>query len=80
MPYAKQVRKRVEKLITRAKKDTVFNRRCVSRKLPREGVDLLFKKISPANIERMGGYTRIIRIGYRKGDGSERCLLEIINV
>ncbi|MBN2407966.1 MAG: 50S ribosomal protein L17 [Elusimicrobia bacterium] len=80
VPLAKEVRKKVEKMITYSKKDTVSSRRYVSRNLPRKAVDKLFGSIGPANKEREGGYTRILRVGPRKGDGSERCILEIINV
>jgi large subunit ribosomal protein L17 len=79
VPRAKKVRSHVEKLITRAKKDTVANRRYVAAGLPKETVNKLFEIIGPANKDRPGGYTRILRIGNRKGDGSKRCMLEIID-
>jgi large subunit ribosomal protein L17 len=81
VPTAKLVKKSIEKMITRAKKDTVVNRRYIAGKLPKDGVGRLFEVIGPANIERNGGYTRLLRIeDNRKGDGSQMCLLEIINV
>lgn len=79
VPRAKKVRSYAEKLITRAKKDTVANRRYVAGKLPKESVKRLFEVIGPANRERNGGYTRILRTENRKGDGSKRCILEIID-
>ena len=77
---AKQLRKKVERLISKARKDTVAGRRHAARFLPAEGVDKLFSSIGPANRERPGGYTRIIRTGKRQGDSREMCILEIIDV
>lgn len=77
---AKKIRTKAERLIDRAKKDDVANRRYAARKLSAQGVDRLFKVIGPANINRKGGYTRILRLGSRKGDGREMCILEIIDV
>lgn len=78
---AKQVKKKVEKLITRAKKDSIANRRYVAKLLPKDGVQTLFRNIGPKNVNRPGGYTRLLRNGvFRKGDGSELCILEIIDV
>ncbi|MFC2061976.1 50S ribosomal protein L17 [Elusimicrobiota bacterium] len=80
VPLAKEVKKKTEKFITRAKKDNAANRRHVAKYLPAEAVEKLFTQIGPANKGKKGGYTRLLRIGPRKGDGCERCLLEIINV
>ncbi len=79
VPRAKKVRSNLEKIISRAKKDTVVNRRYAAARLPGKSVKKLFEVIGPANKNRPGGYTRILRIGNRKGDGSKRCLLEIID-
>ncbi len=81
VPVAKNVRRKVEKLITRSRIDNVLNRRYIAKVLPEDGVNKLFNVIGPANKDRNGGYTRIIRMdGNRKGDGTEMCLIEIINV
>jgi len=77
---AKKVRKKVEKLITKARKDSVSGRRYAEKRLPDEGVKKLFEVIGPANKERPGGYTRILRTRKRQGDAREMCILEIINV
>ncbi|NLB35320.1 MAG: 50S ribosomal protein L17 [Elusimicrobia bacterium] len=77
---AKELRKGVERLITRAKKDTLANRRYVAKKIPAKGVKKLFEEIGPANRERNGGYTRILRLEPRQGDAREMCILEIIDV
>jgi len=81
VPMAKNVKKEVEKLITRARKNSVINKRHVSKVLPKDGVNRLFDVIGPANAQRNGGYTRLMRLDKkRKGDGSELCVLEIIDV
>lgn len=81
VPTAKLVKIKVEKLITRAKKDNIVNRRYIARVLPNESVNKLLGVIGPANISRNGGYTRLLRMeSNRKGDGSQMCVLEIIDV
>ena len=77
---AKEIKKRVERLISRARKDTVSRRRYAAKYLPKDGVKILFSRIGPANADRNGGYTRLIRTGTRKGDGRQQCILEIIDV
>lgn len=78
--YAKGVARKAERLITKAKKDTVRNRRYVAKQLPPDGVKKLFEQIGPVNINKKGGYTRRHRLYSRKGDGREMCVLEIIDV
>lgn len=81
VPAARLVKRKVEKLITRAKKDNVANRRYIARILPNESVIKLLGVIGPANISRNGGYTRLLRVdSNRKGDGSRMCILQIIDV
>ena len=81
VPAARLVKRKVEKLITRAKKDNVVNRRRIARFLPDDGVDRLLSVIGPANISKCGGYTRMLRLDSpQKGDGTQKCILEIINV
>ena len=74
------VRRSAEKLITRAKLDTVHNRRIVSSRLFDEGiVAKLFTNIAPRMKDRPGGYTRVIKLGQRPGDASEIVILELVD-
>ena len=74
------VRRSAEKLITRAKDDTVHNRRIVSSRLYDEGVVAkLFTNIALRMKERPGGYTRILKLGERPGDASEIVILELVD-
>jgi large subunit ribosomal protein L17 len=77
---ALEVRRTAEKMITRAKEDTVHNRRIVSGRLYDEGiVAKLFTNIAPRMKDRNGGYTRIIKLGERKGDAAEVVILELVD-
>jgi large subunit ribosomal protein L17 len=77
---ALEVRRTAEKMITRAKLDTVHNRRIVSGRLYDEGiVAKLFTNIAPRMKDRDGGYTRIIKLGERKGDAAEVVILELVD-
>jgi large subunit ribosomal protein L17 len=77
---ALEVRRFAEKLITRAKVDSVHNRRVVSSRLYDEGVVAkLFTDIGPRMKDRNGGYTRILKLGPRYGDASEIVLLELVD-
>jgi large subunit ribosomal protein L17 len=74
------IRRSAEKLITRAKVDSVHNRRIVSSRLFDEGiVAKLFTNIALRMKERPGGYTRIIKLGKRAGDASEVVILELVD-
>jgi large subunit ribosomal protein L17 len=74
------VRRSAEKLITRAKEDSVHNRRIVSSRLYDEGmVAKLFTNIAVRMKERHGGYTRVLKLGERYGDGSEMVILELVD-
>jgi large subunit ribosomal protein L17 len=74
------VRRSAEKLITRAKVDSVHNRRLASARLYDEGiVAKLFTDIGPRMKERPGGYTRIIKLGERLGDAAEMVILELVD-
>ncbi|AXE38159.1 50S ribosomal protein L17 [Acidipropionibacterium virtanenii] len=76
---AKRVQPLAEKLINRAKKDTVANRREVNKKILDKGVVYtLFAEIAPRMEGREGGYTRITRIGNRKGDNAPMAVIEIV--
>lgn len=77
---AQAVRRTAERIITRAKEDTVHNRRIVSGRLYDEGiVAKVFTDIGPRMKERNGGYTRIIKLGERKGDAAEMVILELVD-
>jgi large subunit ribosomal protein L17 len=79
-PKALEIRRSAEKLITRAKVDSVHNRRIVSSRLFDEGiVAKLFTDIAPRMKERKGGYTRILKLGLREGDVAETVLLELVD-
>ncbi len=66
-------------MITRAKTDTVANRREIAKDIYDEDVvSKLFKDIAPMFKERKGGYTRILKTGYRQGDAAEMVILELV--
>ena len=76
---AKAARRQVERVITLAKRDTLHARRQAAAYLfePR-AVKKLFDSLGPRFADRAGGYTRIVRLGPRKGDGAERAILELL--
>ena len=77
---ALEVRRTAEKMITRAKIDSVHNRRIVSGRLYDEGiVNKLFVDIAPRMKERNGGYTRILKLGERQGDAAQMVILELVD-
>ena len=77
---ALEIRRSAEKLITRAKIDSVHNRRIVSSRLFDEGiVAKLFTDIAVRMKERPGGYTRILKLGERLGDAAEMVVLELVD-
>ena len=77
---ALEIRRSAEKMITRAKVDSVHNRRIVSARLYDEGiVAKLFTDIAPRMKERNGGYTRILKLGERKGDAAQMVILELVD-
>ena len=76
---AKELRPRIERLITKAKKQTLVSRRSVRRVLYTEAATKkLFETIAPRYKERAGGYTRLLKIGSRLGDGAQRTRLEFL--
>ena len=76
---AKAVRPYVEKLITRAKENTVHNKREAARRIQdRKVLVKLFDDIGPRFKERNGGYTRIMRLGFRPGDAAEVAIIELV--
>jgi large subunit ribosomal protein L17 len=77
---ALEVRRTAEKMITRAKEDSVHNRRIVSGRLYDEGiVAKLFTDIAPRMKDRNGGYTRILKLGERRGDAAQIVILELVD-
>ncbi len=77
---ALEIRRTAEKMITRAKEDSVHNRRLIARRLYDGGVIAkLFTDIAPRMKERNGGYTRIIKLGARAGDAAEMVILELVD-
>ena len=80
LPKAKELRSFIEPLITIGKEDTVANRRYVFSKLrSEEAVAKLFTEISVNAKERKGGYTRIIKAGFRAGDKADMAFIEIVD-
>ena len=80
LPKAKELRRIVEPLITRAKVDTVANRRLVfSRLRDRVGVGKLFTDLGPRFRMRPGGYIRIVKCGYRVGDKAPMAYVELVD-
>ena len=76
---AKAARSYSEKLITAAKKNTVHARRIVFKKLQnKKVVKILFDEIAPLYTNRNGGYTRVIKLGRRSGDGANMAVLELV--
>jgi len=77
---AKIIKAYAEPLITRAKKGTLHDRRQVEKKIKdRKIIKKLFSEVAPLYKERNGGYTRIIKYKFRKGDNSEIAILELID-
>ena len=77
LPKAKEARKDADKIVTVAKKGDLAARRLASARLTEpKAVQKLFDKIAPAMKDRKGGYTRIVKLGTRKGDASEMCILQ----
>lgn len=77
---AKALKVYVEPLITKSKNDTTHSRRLVFAQLQdKEAVTTLFREVSPKVADRPGGYTRIIKTGYRLGDNAEMCMIELVD-
>lgn len=77
---AKEVRKDAEKMITRAKVDSVHNRRIAAKFIQDEKIlNKLFTEIGPRMKDRNGGYTRILKIGFRQGDAADMVILELVD-
>jgi len=80
VPKAKELRRVAEPLITKAKEDSVANRRYVYDRIrDREMVSKLFAELGPRYKERAGGYLRILKCGYRAGDKAPMALVELVD-
>lgn len=78
-PKAKAIRPMVERLITRAKQKSVHNKQQLARILPdKKAVQKLLDVLGPRYKERAGGYSRIIKISQRQGDGAKMAQIELI--
>jgi large subunit ribosomal protein L17 len=77
---AKELRPFAEKLITLAKRGDLHSKRLAARHIhDRDILVRLFDAIGPAAAERAGGYTRILKTGFRQGDGAETALIELVD-
>lgn len=80
LPKAKELRKFVEPLITLAKDATVANRRLAFARIrDRDMVVKLFDELGPRYRARMGGYTRVLKYGFRNGDNAPRAYMELVD-
>ena len=77
---AKELRPFAERLITLAKRGDLHARRLAARKIADHDVLFrLFDSIGPRFAERPGGYTRVLKLGHRRGDGAEMALIELVD-
>ena len=80
VPKAKELRRVIEPLITRAKSDSVANRRVVFDRIrDRDMVTKLFTELGPRYEKRPGGYMRILKCGYRPGDNAPMAIVELVD-
>jgi large subunit ribosomal protein L17 len=80
LPKAKELKKVAEPLITLAKRDSVANRRLAfSRTGSKDAVGKLFSELGPRYQERPGGYTRILKCGFRAGDAAPMAFVELVD-
>ncbi len=82
LPKAKDLRSVVEKMITRAKVDTVANRRLIASELGNGSdatVKKLFTVLGPRYAKRNGGYTRVLKAGFRYGDAAPMAIIELVD-
>ena len=77
---AKALKMYVEPLITKCKEDTTHSRRVVFSYLKnKEAVTELFRTVAPKIADRPGGYTRVLKTGFRQGDGADMALIELVD-
>jgi|TARA_B110000263_G_scaffold124924_1_gene108636 large subunit ribosomal protein L17 len=78
---AKELRMFIEPLITLAKKNDLHSRRMIIRKLPKKAiVKTLYDEVAPVYVDRNGGYTRIIKLGYRDNDRAPVSIIEFVDM
>ena len=75
---AKELRPFIEKLVSKSRSDTVTNRRHVAQYLDQSSLKELFTVIGPRYKERAGGYTRISKLGERRGDAAKEAIIEFV--
>jgi large subunit ribosomal protein L17 len=79
IPKAKALRPHMEKMVTLAKRgDVPARRQAAAYLMTPESVDKLFDTLGPRYGDRNGGYLRILRLGWQKGDGAEKCRVELL--
>ncbi len=79
LPKAKELRRVAEPLITLAKQDSVANRRLAFARMgSKKAVGKLFTEVAPRYAERPGGYTRILKCGFRPGDAAPMAFIELV--
>ena len=77
---AKALQRYIEPILTKAKEDTTTSRRTAFKYLQdKEAVSELFRSIGPKIAERNGGYTRVIKIGFRQGDAADMAIIELVD-
>ena len=80
LPKAKELRRVIEPLITLGKEPTLANRRLAFARLrDRDAVTKLFNEIAPRYKERNGGYTRVLKMGFRQGDNAPMAFMELVD-
>jgi len=80
LPKAKELRRVVEPLITLGKEPTVANKRLAFARLrDRDAVTKLFDVVGPRYKERNGGYTRVLKMGFRQGDNAPMAFIELVD-
>jgi len=78
---AKELRTYIEPLITLAKKNDLHSRRMIIRKLQKKDiVNILYDEIAPLYVDRPGGYTRIVKLGYRDNDRAPVSIIEFVDM
>ena len=79
LPKAKEVSRKAEKLITVAKDPSLSSRRKVSKDIKDKDIlTKLFDEIAPRFDDRQGGYTRVLKGHFRRGDGAEKAIIELV--
>ncbi len=80
LPKAKELKPQIERLVTLARTDSVHNRRQIARVIADDtNLQKLFGALAQRFADRPGGYTRIIKLGPRRGDAAEMCILEFVD-